>query len=67
MQPSAKRVVCFDLGGVLVRICRSWDEACGHARLPYRLPELMGTEAFRLRRREVVERYQVAQRLTLGQ
>jgi glucose-1-phosphatase len=22
------RLVCFDLGGVVVRICRSWDEAC---------------------------------------
>jgi glucose-1-phosphatase len=21
-------MVCFDLGGVVVRICRSWDEAC---------------------------------------
>jgi FMN phosphatase YigB (HAD superfamily) len=22
------RLVCFDLGGVLVRICRSWEEVC---------------------------------------
>ncbi len=53
-----ERVVCFDLGGVLVRICRSWDEACTQAQLPYRSPELLGSEAYRTRRRDVVERYQ---------
>jgi glucose-1-phosphatase len=58
MQPPPERVVCFDLGGVLVRICRSWDEACLQAQLPYRVPELMTSEAYRLRRRDVVERYQ---------
>jgi FMN phosphatase YigB (HAD superfamily) len=42
----------------LVRICRSWDEACGQAQLPYRVPELMSSEAYRVRRRDVVERYQ---------
>ncbi len=25
------RVVCFDLGGVIVRICRSWEEGCARA------------------------------------
>ena len=25
---SAVRLVCFDLGGVVVRLCRSWDEGC---------------------------------------
>jgi len=29
------RIVCFDLGGVVVRICRSWQEACAAAGLPY--------------------------------
>lgn len=29
-------VVCFDLGGVLLRICRSWEEACLRAGLPLR-------------------------------
>jgi len=28
------RLVCFDLGGVLVRICRSWREGCERAGLP---------------------------------
>ncbi|HYO95787.1 MAG TPA: HAD family hydrolase [Polyangiaceae bacterium] len=30
------RIVCFDLGGVLVRICRSWAEGCRAAGLPVR-------------------------------
>ncbi len=25
------KLVCFDLGGVLIRICRSWAEACSRA------------------------------------
>ncbi len=29
-------VICFDLGGVLVRICRSWDEGCAAAGVPLR-------------------------------
>ncbi|MCW5776376.1 MAG: HAD-IA family hydrolase [Phycisphaeraceae bacterium] len=28
------RLICFDLGGVLVRICRSWREGCERAGLP---------------------------------
>lgn len=30
------RVVVFDLGGVVVRICRSWEEACAAAGVPNR-------------------------------
>jgi HAD superfamily hydrolase (TIGR01509 family) len=30
------KLVCFDLGGVLVRICRSWDEGCRAAGLDVR-------------------------------
>jgi len=30
------RLVCFDLGGVLVRICRSWAEGCARAGLDVR-------------------------------
>lgn len=33
---ASKRVVVFDLGGVLVRICRSWREGCAAAGLPVR-------------------------------
>src|SRR5215211_7920813 len=28
---SSVRLVCFDLGGVLVRIARGWDDACRRA------------------------------------
>jgi glucose-1-phosphatase len=30
------RIVCFDIGGVLVRHCRSWAEGCEAAGLPLR-------------------------------
>jgi putative hydrolase of the HAD superfamily len=32
-------LVVFDLGGVVVRICRSWDEACAAAGVPVRRDE----------------------------
>jgi putative hydrolase of the HAD superfamily len=32
------RLIVFDLGRVLVRICDSWDHACAVARLPVKLP-----------------------------
>ena len=34
------RLVCFDLGGVVIRICRSWNEACAAAGMPVRDPTL---------------------------
>lgn len=30
------RLICFDLGGVIVRICRTWEEACAAAGLAVR-------------------------------
>lgn len=36
--PSRIQLVCFDLGGVLVRICGSWQEACQAAGLAVRGP-----------------------------
>ncbi|MCA9291450.1 MAG: HAD-IA family hydrolase [Phycisphaerales bacterium] len=33
------RVVCFDLGGVVIRICRSWSEGCTRAGLDVRAPD----------------------------
>jgi len=55
---TAPRVVCFDLGGVLVRICRSWDEACVQAQLPFRDALAFASEAMLSRRKDVVDRYQ---------
>lgn len=45
------RLVCFDLGGVVIRICRSWLEACRRAGLPVRdgIEELL-THKFETRR-----------------
>ncbi len=37
---SAVRLVCFDLGGVVIRICRTWAEGCAAAGLPVRDPDL---------------------------
>ncbi len=34
------RLVCFDVGGVVIRICRSWNEACAVAGMPVRDTEL---------------------------
>ena len=52
------RVVCFDLGGVVVRICRSWEEACARAGVPVREPTHFALERFVERRRELVDQYQ---------
>ena len=38
---AALRLVCFDLGGVIIRICRTWAEGCTAAGVAVRC----GTEA----------------------
>lgn len=44
------RIVCFDAGGVLVRICRSWEEGCARAGIAARALALPpGAEARRAR------------------
>ncbi len=55
------KVVCFDLGGVLVRICRSWDEACSQARLPSRSADWLASEECQTQRKDVADRYQLGQ------
>jgi glucose-1-phosphatase len=35
-RPLRPRLVCFDLGGVVIRICRSWEEGCRAAGVPWR-------------------------------
>lgn len=50
------KLVCFDLGGVVIRICRSWAEGCAAAGISLRDdPERARTEPFR---REIIHRYQ---------
>lgn len=53
------RVVCFDLGGVVVRICRDWDEACRRARVDVREPDRFHEPALKAARRELVGAYQI--------
>ncbi len=61
---SEPNVVCLDLGGVVVRICRSWKEACERARVPvYDEDWTLSDEAVR-HRREVIEAYQSGQLTT---
>lgn len=50
--------VVFDLGGVIVRIARSWAEGCRAAGLPVRAEEQMGTGGMIARRRELSRAYQ---------
>jgi putative hydrolase of the HAD superfamily len=50
------RVICFDIGGVIVRICRSWAEGCSAAGLDLRRPDVH--EATAAARNRLVERYQ---------
>lgn len=50
------RLVCFDLGGVVVRICRSWQEGCIAAGLPVRAD--LSSDEMKARRRALSDRYQ---------
>lgn len=36
MTDTPVRMVCFDAGGVLVQICRTWQERCERAGVPFR-------------------------------
>lgn len=57
MAPPAPRVVCFDLGGVVVRICRSFEEAILAAGLALR--PLPSDDWSHAAQRDVVARHQL--------
>lgn len=57
MPPSPPRLICFDLGGVLVRIARSWAEGCALAGLDVRTPE--SAADWTIRRKPISEAYQL--------
>lgn len=38
--PDRVRLVCFDLGGVIIRICQTWAERCAAVGVAIRNPEL---------------------------
>lgn len=50
-------LVCFDWGGVIVRICRSWQEGCTLAGLPVRADT--ASDEVKARRRAIAEDFQV--------
>lgn len=50
-------MVCFDWGGVILRICRSWQEGCARAGLPVRADT--GSDEVKARRRAIAEEFQV--------
>ncbi|HTM43658.1 MAG TPA: HAD family phosphatase [Polyangiaceae bacterium] len=50
-------VVCFDLGGVLVRICRSWAEAVTTAGLEARAPRDVHEAELIQRRRKLIDEH----------
>jgi putative hydrolase of the HAD superfamily len=56
-----KKVVCFDLGGVLVRICRTWDEACAAAALPLRGQHQSASASWHRQRQQLSDLYQRGQ------
>lgn len=51
-------LVVFDLGGVIVKICRSWAEGCRAAGIEVRGDESMGTPESKAARRACSEAYQ---------
>ena len=57
------KLVCFDWGGVILRICRNWQEGCAAAGLPVRRrdesPEAQA--ALASARAEVARRYQTGE------
>ena len=53
------KVVCFDLGGVVVRIARSWAEACAAAGVEVRSPETFAAPDMQSGRRELSDGYQL--------
>ena len=51
-------VVVFDLGGVVVRICRTWAEACARAGVEVRSPERFAEFELREQRSGLSDAYQ---------
>lgn len=65
MSDSGVTIVCFDLGGVVHRICRRWEEACARAGVPVREPERFEAPELAARRRALTDAYQIG-RLACG-
>lgn len=57
--PDADTVVCFDLGGVVVRIARDWQEGCAAAGIDVRDPDRFHEPTIKANRRELAHAYQL--------
>jgi len=57
MPTDPPRVICFDWGGVILRICRNWREGCAAAGLPVR--DGSDDPSMSARRHELAELYQL--------
>jgi putative hydrolase of the HAD superfamily len=53
------RTVVFDLGGVVVRICRSWQEACAQANVPWH--PRMGEAELMAARKPIAHAYELGE------
>lgn len=51
------RVVCFDLGGVVVRICRTWEEACARVGVEVRDRARFEAPELRAKRHAITDAY----------
>jgi len=56
--PRPPRVLCLDLGGVVVRICRSWQEGCAAAGVPFRAEAAESDPVLVRERARLVDMYQ---------
>jgi len=61
IRDSRPRLVCFDLGGVVVRICRSWPEACRQAGIEVRDSARFDDAERKQRRKELHAQYETGQ------
>lgn len=58
MPPVIPKIVCLDLGGVVVRICQTWAQACAAVKVTHHTTVDSSDDATRLLRTAVVDRYQ---------
>jgi len=59
MPRSQIKLVCFDIGGVLIRICRDWAEACSLVGLP--VPAAIGDPAVLAKLTQASDRHELDQ------
>jgi len=58
MSTNEQTLICLDIGGVIVRHCRTWEEGCASAGLPVREPERLGSVRLETARRDANDAHQ---------